>query len=75
MPPTSIPPESDLVMENVFKKFEKFLIQHGFLVQNTIKNLSIPQIKTVFHLHFKHEVIKCCYHNFTILKKYIFLKD
>ena len=56
MPPTSIPPESDLVMENVFKKFEKFLIQHGFLVQNTIKNLSIPQIKTVFHLHFKHDV-------------------
>ena len=66
MPPTSIPPESDLVMENVFKKFEKFLIQHGFLVQNTIKNLSIPQIKTVFHLHFKHEVI--------LIKIYVDLK-
>ena len=57
MPPSSNGPEiNDSILEPIWKITIEFLLNHGFLVQRTIKNLSINQIKTIYNLHIKHEV-------------------
>ena len=57
MPPSSNGPEmNDSILEQIWKITIEFLLNHGFLVQRTIKNLSINQIKTIYNLHIKHEV-------------------